>query len=93
MIRIFNHYVSKMAFILLLLELLMLLASASLASALWFSDAAGRFRADNLYLSSLTFALVIIFSMSALGMYQHSSKEGIRTTLIRIMPSFALGFA
>ena len=40
MIRIFNHYVSKMAFILLLLELLMLLASASLASALWFSDGA-----------------------------------------------------
>jgi sugar transferase (PEP-CTERM system associated) len=92
-IRLFNHYVSKMAFILLLLELLMLLASASLASALWFSDGAGRFRADNLYLSSLTFALVIIFSMSALGMYQHSSREGIRTTLIRIMPSFALGFA
>ena len=50
-------------------------------------------RADNLYLSSLTFALVIIFSMSALGMYQHSAREGIRTTLIRIMPSFALGFA
>jgi sugar transferase (PEP-CTERM system associated) len=92
-IRIFNHYVSKMAFILLLLELLMLLASASLASALWFSDGAGRFRADNLYVSSLTFALVIIFSMSALGMYQHSAREGIRTTLIRIMPSFALGFA
>lgn len=92
MIRIFNHYVSKMAFILLLLELLMLLASASLASALWFSDGGGRFRADNLYLSSLTFALVIIFSMSALGMYQHSAREGIRTTLIRIMPSFALGF-
>jgi sugar transferase (PEP-CTERM system associated) len=82
-----------MAFILLLLELLMLLASASLVSALWFSDGGGRFRADNLYLSSLTFALVIIFSMSALGMYQHSAREGIRTTLIRIMPSFALGFA
>jgi len=92
-IRIFNHYVSKMAFILLLLELLMLLASASVASALWFSDGQGHFRADNLYLSSLTFALVIIFSMSALGMYQHSSREGIRTTLLRIMPSFALGFA
>jgi sugar transferase (PEP-CTERM system associated) len=92
-IRIFNHYVSKTAFILLLLELLMLLASASLASALWFAEGLGQFRADNLYLSSLTFALVIIFSMSALGMYQHSSREGIRTTLIRIMPSFALGFA
>ncbi len=93
MIRIFNHYVSKMAFILLLLELLMLLASASLASALWVSDGQGHFRADKLYLSSLTFALVIVFSMSALGMYQHSAREGLRTTLIRIMPSFGLGFA
>jgi sugar transferase (PEP-CTERM system associated) len=92
-IRLFNHYVSKVALILLLLELLMLLASASLASALWFAGGAGRLRADNLYLSSLTFALVIIFSMSALGMYRHSAREGIRTTLIRIMPSFALGFA
>ena len=92
-IRIFNHYVSKMAFILLLLELLMLLASASLASALWVSDGQGHFRADKLYLSSLTFALVIVFSMSALGMYQHSAREGLRTTMIRIMPSFALGFA
>ena len=92
-IRIFNHYVSKMAFILLLLELLMLLASASVATALWFSVGRGHFRADKLYLSSLTFALVIIFSMSALGMYQHSSREGLRTTLIRITPSFGLGFA
>ncbi len=93
MIRIFNHYVSKMAFVLLLLELVMLLASASVASALWVSDSQGHFRTDNLYVSSLTFALVIIFSMSALGMYQHSSREGMRTTLFRIMPSFALAFA
>jgi sugar transferase (PEP-CTERM system associated) len=92
-IRIFSHYVSKTAFILLLLEILMLLASASLASALWFTDGLGGFRADNFYLSSLTFALVIIFSMSALGMYQPSAREGIRTTLIRTIPSFALGFA
>ena len=82
-----------MAFVLLLFELLMLLASASVASAIWVSDGQGHFRTDNLYLSSLTFALVIIFSMSALGMYQHGSREGIRTTLFRIMPSFALGFA
>ncbi len=93
MIRIFNHYVSKMAFILLLLELVMLLGSATVASAIWVSDGQGHFRSANLFLSSLTFALVIIFSMSALGMYQHSSREGMRTTLFRIMPSFALGFA
>ncbi|MDP3759200.1 MAG: sugar transferase, partial [Ramlibacter sp.] len=93
MIRIFNHYISKMGFILLMLELAMLLGSASVASAIWVSDNDGPFRTNNLYLSSLTFALVIIFSMSALGMYQHGSSEGMRTTLFRIMPSFALGFA
>jgi sugar transferase (PEP-CTERM system associated) len=92
-IRIFNHYVSKMAFILLSLELVMLLGTVSVASAIWVSDGQGHFRPDNLYLSSLTFALVIIFSMSALGMYQHGKREGMRTTLFRIMPSFALGFA
>jgi sugar transferase (PEP-CTERM system associated) len=92
-IRIFNHYVSKMAFILLLLELVMLLATVSVASAIWVSDGQGHFRTTNLYISSLTFALVIVFSMSALGMYQHSAREGMRTTLFRIMPSFALGFA
>lgn len=93
MIRIFSHYVSKMAFILLLLELAMLLACASVASALWVSDGSGHFRSGNLYVSSLAFALVIIFSMSALGMYQHGPGEGMRTTLFRIMPSFALAFA
>ncbi len=53
MIRIFNHYVSKMAFILLLLELAMLLATATLATALWMVDEAGPFRADKLYLDLL----------------------------------------
>ena len=93
MIRIFNHYVSKTAFILLLLELVMLLGCVSVVSAIWVADGFGNFRTVNLYISSLTFALVIIFSMSALGMYQHGAREGMRTTLFRIMPSFALGFA
>ncbi|HEY0063605.1 MAG TPA: TIGR03013 family XrtA/PEP-CTERM system glycosyltransferase [Telluria sp.] len=82
-----------MAFILLLLELVMLLATVSVASAIWVSDGQAYFSPANLYISSLAFALVIIFSMSALGMYQHSAQEGMRTTLFRIMPSFALGFA
>ncbi|MES2739979.1 MAG: TIGR03013 family XrtA/PEP-CTERM system glycosyltransferase [Pseudomonadota bacterium] len=91
MIRIFSHYVSKLAFFLLLVELAILLFSAALSSAIW-HDARHVSRADNLYLSSLAFALVIVFSMSALGMYQHSSREDIRHTLLRIMPSFGLGF-
>lgn len=92
MIRIFSHYVSKMAFVLLLLEVLILLSSAALTSAIWLADGHAS-RTDNLYLSSLVFALVIVFSMSTLGMYQHGSREDLRHTLLRIMPSFALGFA
>jgi sugar transferase (PEP-CTERM system associated) len=92
MIRIFSHYVSKTAFILLLLEVMILLLSASLTTAVLLSEQHDLPRVDNLYLSSLVFALVIVFSMSALGMYQHRSPEDIRYTLMRIMPSFALGF-
>ncbi|HEV7814527.1 MAG TPA: TIGR03013 family XrtA/PEP-CTERM system glycosyltransferase [Janthinobacterium sp.] len=93
MIRIFSHYVSKMAFILLLLEVLILLLSAALTTATLLADSrSASSRAENLYLSSLAFALVVVFSMSTLGMYQHRSREAIRNTLLRLMPSFALGF-
>lgn len=93
MIRIFSHYVSKTAFILLLLEILILLLSATLTSMLWLADGSRVLRVGEIYLSSTIFALVIVLSMSALGMYQHRSREDIRNTLLRILPSFALGFA
>ncbi len=89
MIRIFNHYVSKAAFILLLLEMLMLQVAAGLASAFAAAEARG---AAGMYLSSLVFALVIVLSMSALGMYQHSAKGGLHTSMRRIAPSFVLAF-
>ncbi|HZX29459.1 MAG TPA: sugar transferase, partial [Telluria sp.] len=89
MIRIFNHYVSKMAFALLLMELGILLSAAVLAGAVIGPHHA---RADGMYLTSLAFALIVLFSMSALGMYQHSLRAGTRATLLRLMPSFALGF-
>lgn len=89
MIRIFNHYVPKMAFALLLLELGILLSAAVLAGAV---SGPRHARVDGIYLTSLAFALVVLFSMSALGMYQHSLRAGARATLLRLMPSFALGF-
>lgn len=92
MIRIFSHYVSKTGFVLVLLEVLVLLLSAALTTALLLTDSRPASRAEHLYLSSLAFALIIVFSMSALGMYQHRSREDLRRTLLRIMPSFALGF-
>jgi sugar transferase (PEP-CTERM system associated) len=77
-IRIFHHYVSRMAFMLLLLELSILLAAAVASAPLG---------------PALAFALVMVLSMGTLGMYQHDqSRIDIKTTLLRIMPSFVLGF-
>lgn len=92
MIRIFNHYVSKTAFLLLLLEALILLSAAAGVLWLWLAEGPLARRGGNPYLSALAFALVLLFSMSALGMYQYNGRDDLKSTLKRIMPSFALGF-
>ena len=97
MIRIFSHYVSKTAFILLLLEISILLTSAALVSMLWLADSRAIVGIGQVYLPAALFALVIVLSMSALGMYRHGSRddahEDMRNTVLRIVPAFALGFA
>lgn len=92
MIRIFNHYVSKTGFLLLLMEVLVLLVAGVVISALSLEPDAGPQQARNVYLSSLVFALVTVFCMSTLGMYQHRAPEHLRDSLLRLMPAFALGF-
>lgn len=72
---------------LLLLELSILLAAALASAPLWLSDH------GQLYWPALAFALVMVFSMGTLGMYQHDqSREDIKSICLRIMPSFVLGF-
>lgn len=92
MIRIFNHYVSKMAFFLLLLELGILLSATILAGELLPPRHHHPGHVGGRYLTSIAFTVVILFSMSALGMYQHTLRAGVRSTLVRLIPSFALGF-
>lgn len=91
MIRIFHHYVSKMAFLLLLMEVLLLVTAALASVPLWLPGQQSM--PDSLYLPAAAFALVLVFSMGALGMYQHQqAREDIPNTLRRILPSFVLGF-
>ncbi|MET0319805.1 MAG: TIGR03013 family XrtA/PEP-CTERM system glycosyltransferase [Duganella sp.] len=93
MIRIFHHYVSKMAFMLLMMEVLLLVAAALASAPLWLPDQQAMPGSLGQYLPAAAFALVLVFSMGALGMYQHTqAREDIRTTLLRILPSFLLGF-
>jgi sugar transferase (PEP-CTERM system associated) len=76
-------------------EFITLVASVYLGSAVRFHDP-NQFLPDAhdyFFLSSCIFAGVMLFSMSTLGMYQINFKEGIRNTLLRLMPAIACAFA
>lgn len=90
MIRIFNHYVSRTGLILLLFEMLVLQAAASTTVLVWSGLARNVLQ---IYVSGFAFALVNVFAMSALGMYQQQLREDVRATLARIAPAFVLGYA
>lgn len=89
MFKISNHYVSRTVFILLLVEIFILVSSVYLGATIRFYPEHQKL--DNFFLPACVFALVMVFSMSALGMYQHNFVEDLRNTFLRLMPSFALG--
>ncbi len=95
MLRIFNHSVSKVVSGLLLVELLILLASAYMGAALRFLDGSYPFSSQhaNFFLTAVAYAAAMLFSMSALGMYKLNFREGFRDTFLRLMPACALSFA
>jgi sugar transferase (PEP-CTERM system associated) len=94
MIKIANHYVSKIVFILFISEICILLAASYLGVNLRFL---GQGHWPSVYEkfmpSAVTFVIAIIMGMSALGMYQRNLSEGFRSTLLRLMPSFAIGLS
>ncbi|HCY63330.1 MAG TPA: sugar transferase [Oxalobacteraceae bacterium] len=94
MLRISNHHVSKIISVLFLLEVLILLVSVYLGIAIRFRDGmiGLSLSFDRIILPASAFAVTMLFSMSALGMYQLKYREGFRNTLLRLMPAFALGF-
>lgn len=97
MFRISNHYVSKIVFLLLFVEVLVLLGAAYVGAAvrmLEFGDAAAAEHLDHFFTSAVAFTVAIIFSMSAMGMYQLDFDEGLRHPFfMKLMPSFLMGFA
>lgn len=92
MFRIANHHVSRITSILLLIEFSIALASVYLGAIIRTLDSAFPFseKSDNFFSTALVFASIVVFSMSALGMYQINFREGIRNTFLRLMPSLAL---
>lgn len=95
MLRISNHYVSKVAFSLLFVEILILIGAFYVGSAIRFFDGDDFMlpKLEHFLLSACVFAASIVFSMSALGMYQLNFSEGLRNPFfLKLMPSFAMGF-
>ncbi|MCA1245475.1 TIGR03013 family XrtA/PEP-CTERM system glycosyltransferase [Massilia sp. MS-15] len=96
MFRISNHYVSKIVFLLLFVEVLVLLGAAYVGAAvrmLEFEDAARTAHLEHFFTSAVAFTVAIIFSMSAMGMYQLDFDEGLRHPFfMKLMPSFLMGF-
>lgn len=97
MFRISNHYVSKIVFLLLFVEVLVLLGAAyvgAVVRAFEFGDAETALQLDHFFTSAIAFTVAIIFSMSAMGMYQLDFDEGLRHPFfMKLMPSFLMGFA
>lgn len=94
MFKIYNHYISKIVLAQLLVEILVLMAAVYLGTAARFFsfDYISSPKFEYVFLWAFIFAMVMVFSMSALGMYQYNFKEDFRKTLLRLMPSLALGF-
>jgi sugar transferase (PEP-CTERM system associated) len=89
--------VSKIVFVLLFVELLVLLGAAYVGAAVRFFEpgAAGAVpqHLDHFFTSAVAFATAVIFSMSAMGMYQLNFDEGLRHPFfMKLMPSFVMGF-
>ena len=88
MFRIANHHVSRITSILLLLEFSIAFISVYCGAMIRTLDSSFPFSLDpsSFFLTALVFASTIVFSMSALGMYQINFREGVRNTFLRLMP-------
>lgn len=96
MFRISNHYVSKIVFVLLFVEILILLGAAYAGAAVRFLDIGAPLtndQFDHFLASAVAFAVAVSFSMSAMGMYQLDFDEGLRHPFfMKLMPAFLMGF-
>jgi sugar transferase (PEP-CTERM system associated) len=94
MIKIYNHFISRAVFLLLIVEFAILVSSFYAAAAIRFQDSnyISSPKYENFFLSACVFASLMMLSMSAFGMYEQNFKEDIWRILLRLMPSLALGF-
>ncbi len=93
MIRVYNHYISRFTVLLIGIEICLLIIVFFVGVGIRFNLEAS---SVDLFFSqipgAITFTFVMIGCMAAMGMYQLDFKLNIVSTLLRLMPSLAMGF-
>jgi sugar transferase (PEP-CTERM system associated) len=93
MVKIFNHYVSKLVSALLLIEIFALILSLYGAHDILVAYGyAVRPLDDGFFASASAFSLLTVFSMAAFGLYHLDGKPTATVTALRLVPSAGLGF-
>lgn len=95
MLKIANHYVSKVICGLIFLEFLILNGAFVAGSRLHTPEGHALIPIQPEYvgLAGAVFAMLILLSMGAMGMYQHNLSEApYRQFLRHLLPAFVLGF-
>ena len=94
MVKIFNHYVSKLVSALFLIEIFALILSLYVAhDALVASSYAVRVLDGSFFASAAAFSLITVMSMAAFGLYHLEGKPTATMTAMRLLPAAGLGFA
>lgn len=94
LLRIYNHYISRTAILLISTEVFVLMVTFYFGANLRFFGQSELFpfSFSSLFPVAGTFTFVMILSMAAMGMYQLDFRPDIKETLFRLMPSMMLGF-
>ena len=94
MVKIFNHYVSKLVSALLLVEIFVLILSLYAAHDLLVAYGIPVRPLDaGFFASASAYALVTALSMAAFGLYHLDGKPTASMTAMRLVPAAGLGFA
>ena len=93
MFRIFRHYVSASLVWLMVIELMIFYGSTYLGIEIRFHQLEELKQAvDPVYEKALVFTVIMMFSMTAVGLHSRRHISNITETTIRIFLSFLLGF-
>ncbi|HIA08694.1 MAG TPA: TIGR03013 family PEP-CTERM/XrtA system glycosyltransferase [Chromatiaceae bacterium] len=93
MIKLFNQYIPKAFFVLMLIETAVFAGSIYVGTQVRFADEGWNQTTDpvSLWLTPGLFALVMLGSMTAMGLYQRRLREGGAGMVVRVAASFLVG--